>query len=111
MLRCNCKLVISMRFETGTGNIIFVTNQFVIEDKFDAEVNNSPPPLPLFKKALSLNFDLVYFNNSVQNKILWKRIEVHEESYNLVKMVLINGWAPNSAFQYIFFLKANLSKW
>lgn len=44
MLRCNCKLVISMRFETGTGNIIFVTNQFVIEDKFDAEVNNSPPP-------------------------------------------------------------------
>lgn len=74
MLRCNCKLVISMRFETGTGNIIFVTNQFVIGDKFDAEVNNSPPPLPLFKKeverALSLNFNLVYFNNLVQNKIL-----------------------------------------
>lgn len=62
-----------MRFETGTGNIIFVTNQLVIGDKFDAEVNNSPP-LPLFKKeverALSLNFNLVYFNNLVQNKIL-----------------------------------------
>lgn len=40
-----------MRFETGTGNIIFVTNQFVIGDKFDAEVNNSPPPpFPSLKK-------------------------------------------------------------
>lgn len=62
-----------MRFETGTGNIIFVTDQFVIGDKFDAEVNNCAP-LPLFKKeverALSLNFNLVYFNNLVQNKIL-----------------------------------------